>query len=286
MSKKKVFLLVVSLVLMSLSAGVAYAAIGDSLSDIFKDFSSPDVYEKYYFLIDGIIYFLFFLSVTQVSLEKQFPGRSGKGIVIAAGLALTIGAVYWTQRTGFMLWDIFPFAIALVAIVFIIWIFRFMTGSEKGFSGILLVVIIGFIVFYVFFQDTVFSIDQNKTGRPLLDWLGILFFIVLVIFLFSRFKVSPSGGTPYRDYGAIGAAPPVVPGTGAVDPAGAGTGGIGGAAQPGGGNTATVGNITINVPGPGTAAPTRARRATTKRAAQAVEKVKEAEAEVTQIGQA
>ena len=83
MSKKKVFLLVTSLfVMVSLTASPVLA-------------QQWEFYDRFQPFIDVTIYFIFFLSIAQVTLGKHFKDSGGKGVVIAVGLALTAGMFIW-----------------------------------------------------------------------------------------------------------------------------------------------------------------------------------------------
>ena len=129
MNYKKLFLSFVSIVFMiTLFSNFTFAQQNqDYLGDLFKTLEDFDVvgsYEKYSFIIDSLIYFLFFLSLSQVTLGKQYQGGGGKGIVIAVGIALSVGISFWTQKNGITLGNLGPLAAVLAGIVFIIWIFR------------------------------------------------------------------------------------------------------------------------------------------------------------------
>lgn len=187
MGKKRVFLLLVSLVMMSLLSNVVFAQIGDLDIDA--------AYEKYHLIIDGLIYFLFFISIAQVTIGKQFEGSAGKGVVVAVGLALTVSVFYWVQRTGFTLLKIWPFAMFILVALIVVWLFRSLKGDQKIGSGIWTAIIVIFIAVYMFFPGIIITLQNNRFGNLALSALGIIFLIAVLMFLFSVLKTGPGGGS-------------------------------------------------------------------------------------------
>ena len=193
MSRKKVFLLLVSLaIIMSLCANVVFA-------------QNQNFYDKFHVYVDAAIYFLFFLGIAQFTLGRHFEGAGGRAVVIAVALGLTVGIIRWAEENDFMLGNLI----------------------------------------------------STSAWRNFLYALAILAFLLLLWFLFRRRRGAPAPTLPTPTPPGPtypGPTPPTSTGGGAPSATG------GTATSYGSGATATVGNITINVPGPGVAAPARARR--------------------------
>ena len=200
MSRKKVFLSLISFVVMiSLFASFVFAAPDEfRLSDVFETIQGFDIaeaYDRFPLIIDTIIYFLFFISMAQVTLGKQFEGSGGKGVVIAVGLALSIALTYWAQKTGFKLGSLGPLAALIFAIVIGIWIYRLLKGDQSMGAGIWISIIVIYVVMFMFFPEVISAFQENKFGRIAIALLSILFVIALPMSIVSIFKGKggPSG---------------------------------------------------------------------------------------------
>src|SRR3989338_4919249 len=93
MNRKKVFLLFISLVLaVSLIPGIVFAAEFNFLDSIFEPFGCINIaatYDRFWMVIDTLLYFLFFIGLVQFALKKQFEGSGGKAVIIEFGVALS-----------------------------------------------------------------------------------------------------------------------------------------------------------------------------------------------------
>lgn len=193
-------MLLVSLILMSLSAGLGFAQTSGTqtgstqtfkLSDIFETIQGFDVfetYEKFPYLIDTLIYFFFFISLAQATLGKHFEGRGGQGVVIAMGLALAVGISYWSQKVGFRLGNLGTLAALIFAIVIGIWLYRIIKGDQEAGAGIWISVVVGFIAFQMYFPDIVNAMQENKWGRLGIGAFTLLFVLAIPLALSSFFK--------------------------------------------------------------------------------------------------
>ena len=201
MDRKKVFLLVVSLVLMSLFTNFVLAQQQQGgtfkLADIFETIKGFDVfeaYQKFPFLIDTLIYFLFFISIAMATLGEHFKGSGGKGVVIAAGLALSVGLSFWAQKVGFKLGNLGPLAALIFALVIGIWIYRIVRGDKEAGAGIWISIIVIWVAFNMFFPQLVSTLQADKWGSLLLGVLTLLFIIALPMAATQFFKGSGGGG--------------------------------------------------------------------------------------------
>ena len=205
MDRKKVFLLLISLVLTSLFASFVLAQQhqGDTfkLTEIFETIKGFDVfeaYQKFPFLIDTLIYFLFFISIAMATLGQHFKGNGGKGVVIAMGLALSVGISYWAKKVGFKLGNLGPLAALIFALVIGIWIYRIVRGENEAGAGIWISIIVIWVAFNMFFPQLVNTLQENKWGNMLLGVLTLLFIVALPMAATQFFKGSGERG---RDEG-------------------------------------------------------------------------------------
>ena len=211
MSRKKVFLLLVSLAVMtSLFAGfvLAQQQQGDTfkLAEIFETIEGFDVfeaYQKFPFLIDTLIYFLFFISIAMATLGQHFKGSGGKGVVIAAGLALSVGISFWAQKVGFKLGNLGPLAALIFALVIGIWIYRIVRGDKEAGAGIWISIIVIWVAFNMFFPQLVNTLQENKWGKLLLGVLTLLFIIALPMAAAQFFKGGGERGEESGRWGGL-----------------------------------------------------------------------------------
>jgi len=189
----------------------AYAATDVfTLQDIFEPLKGMDIasaYAKYPYLVDSIIYFLFFLGVAQLTLAKKFEGRGGKLVIIAFGIALSYAMAYWAAKKGFMLGSLGPLAAIILSIVMAIMIWRMFTHENKAESFW-----IGFVAVWVgmhmFMPQVIKAIRENKYGALVYGILGMIFIIAIVMMIYGFFKGKPSteGGQEPESPGSIGLA--------------------------------------------------------------------------------
>ncbi|MFH0868243.1 MAG: hypothetical protein V1831_02935 [Candidatus Woesearchaeota archaeon] len=179
MDRKKVFLLLIFLVFMiSLCAGIVLAA-DMTIKEFIENLDFKRAYENYYMFIDTAFYFLFFLSIAKVTLGRHFEGTSGgNGVVIAVGLSLTVSVAYWAQKNGFMLVNIFPIAMAIMAALAIFWIWKAIKGGEMHGSLPIVLIITGVVllVLFIFLRGRI-------AGKGLLYLFSFLFFIIICMLI-------------------------------------------------------------------------------------------------------
>ncbi|MBW2976142.1 hypothetical protein KY347_01700 [Candidatus Woesearchaeota archaeon] len=188
MSGKKAFLLVFSLVMLGLFAHFASAADDYKLSDMIEPLKAFDLaaaYEKYPLVFDLIIYFLFFISLAQVTIGSRFEGPGGRGLVIASGLALAVAMTYWAYKTGFILGRIGPLAALIFVIVLAIWIYRLLQGDQKMGATVWIAILVIYISIYTFFPEIIGALQENPWGKIGLGIFTIIFILALPMFLMN-----------------------------------------------------------------------------------------------------
>jgi hypothetical protein len=188
MGKKKVFLLLVSLVfVMSLAAGAAFAQEDNFIERIFEPFGGIDVastYTNYSTFIDALLYFLFFIGIAQFALSKQFEGRGGKAVIIAFGLALSVGITVWTSSVGFVLGDrLGPIAAAIFMLIFFIFIIKIFKGDkEEGLMGPSWWLAVGaaYIFINMLFPELLAVFEANRWGSIAVAIFNFMFLLAVI----------------------------------------------------------------------------------------------------------
>ena len=188
MGRKKVFLLLISLVfVMSLAAGAAFAQEDNFIERIFEPFGGIDVastYTNYSTFIDALLYFLFFIGIAQFALSKQFEGRGGKAVIIAFGLALSVGITVWTSSVGFVLGDrLGPIAAAIFMLIFFIFIIKIFKGDkEEGLMGPSWWLAVGaaYIFINMLFPELLAVFEANRWGSIAVAIFNFLFLIAII----------------------------------------------------------------------------------------------------------
>jgi hypothetical protein len=101
-----------------LLAAPVCASILDEVFAPFRGLDLPQFYAQYSSVIDGIIFLLIFVGLTQVTLSKFFGNsRGGKAVVIGAGLALALALILTERRMNFSIAQFGPYAAAIVVIL-------------------------------------------------------------------------------------------------------------------------------------------------------------------------
>ena len=187
MGRKKVFLLLVSLVMLGLFANVAFAQEDNFIERIFEPFGGIDVastYTNYSTFIDALLYFLFFIGIAQFALSKQFEGKGGKAVIIAFGLALSVGITVWTSSVGFVLGDrLGPIAAAIFMLIFFIFIIKIFKGDrEEGLIGPSWWLAVGaaYIFINMLFPELLEVFKANRWGSIAVAIFNFLFLIAII----------------------------------------------------------------------------------------------------------
>ena len=215
MSKKKVFLLLVSLVfVMSLAAGAVFAQEDNFLENIFEPFGGIDVastYTNYSTFIDALLYFLFFIGIAQFALSKQFEGKGGKAVIIAFGLALSVGITVWTSSVGFVLGDrLGPIAAAIFMLIFFIFIIKIFKGDrEEGLIGPSWWLAVGaaYIFINMLFPELLAVFEANRWGSIAVAIFNFMFLLAIFYGIpkyLSRHFGGGNGGRGDRGRGLFG----------------------------------------------------------------------------------
>ena len=207
MSRKKVFLLLVSFVfVISLFANFVSAAENNFLNDIFEPFAGIDVaatYDNYWQFIDAFLYFLLFIGVAQFTLSKQFQGTGGKAVVIAMGIALSVALTLWTSKIGFKLGErlgpIAGFILGVIVFIVVVRVVRALSGEEKAIGPAFLIAFgLGFIFVNMFIPEIFTVLKETKFGGIVIGVLNLLFVIAVFYgvpaFIFKHFRGGGGNG--------------------------------------------------------------------------------------------
>ena len=144
-----------------------------------KYFDVSRFYDSYASSVDLIIFFMFFMGLTYVTLGKRFEGRGGTMLCVALSLALSIGMMIFERETGFNL-KTFG-AVGAGLFVLLVGVLVFMTFKHLEFSKPLSFSLAFLILFF----------GINSVSPQMFSWflekfptLALLFTICFFIALF------------------------------------------------------------------------------------------------------
>lgn len=207
MKKRQIYLAVFILALLGLLSSAVYAqSILDPIFKPFQNINIGQIYDRYWFVVDSVMYFIILVGVSQFALSKQFDqGRGGKAVIIGVGVSLAIAASFFEYKTKFKLIDTFgPLAVIVVVVLFLVAVYRFAQALGAGSKGFMM---LAFSVLFFYVAGTMPSLQNwfMKTGDytrliwALLNVLAIVFLIWGLIKLFSSFGEGGEEGKSWWD---------------------------------------------------------------------------------------
>jgi len=122
MNRKTFFVLLISLFVFSaLAIAVSAQGVFDALLSPFGRFD--EVYTKFSFFIDTVIYLIIFLGLAKFALGKRF-GKEGRAVVVGVGIVLALSLSLFSARAGFNIASFGPVAaIILMALMgYSVWV--------------------------------------------------------------------------------------------------------------------------------------------------------------------
>ncbi|MCX8147289.1 MAG: hypothetical protein N3D84_02380, partial [Candidatus Woesearchaeota archaeon] len=156
-----------------------------------------DIYMKYSYFIDSIIYFLILVGAAQVVFEKKFAGRGGKAIIIGVGVSLAIAAAVWEYRSGFMLIKLWPLAMIIFFLAIAMAFYNFLkhiTDISRAMA------LLSMAFLFYFFQALApgfaswFSANPHSSIRLIWSLLNIVALVCLIWGVIDLFRSIFSGG--------------------------------------------------------------------------------------------
>jgi hypothetical protein len=125
MKKKTFFIFLVSLLVFS---GLATAVLAQQEGGVFDALLGPfgrldQVYGKFSFFIDTVIYLIIFLGLSKFVLGKRF-GKEGRAVTVGVGVVLALSLALFEARTGFNIASFGPVAalILLALMGYSVWV--------------------------------------------------------------------------------------------------------------------------------------------------------------------
>ncbi len=186
---KKLILLFIALSLLALIAQNIHAAEDVfKFEDIFeplKGLDIPAAYGKYPYLIDSIIYFIFFIGIAQLTLAQRFAGRGGKIVIIAFGVALSIAMSYWSKSVGFKLGSLGPLAATIFAVAAAILIWRLFHHQGTKLEAVWIGFLAVYLMVHMFFPQLITVFKANKYGNMAYGISHLLFIVAIIAVLFG-----------------------------------------------------------------------------------------------------
>ncbi|MCX6707132.1 MAG: hypothetical protein NT001_03245 [Candidatus Woesearchaeota archaeon] len=176
MNKKRMYIVLFSLILLSLFAATVSAALLDPVLSTLDKINIVGTYGKYGFIIDTILYFVILIGAAQAGLGERFKDQ--KSIVVAVGIALAIGAAIGEQRTGFRLGNFWPLALlmAILAIAFGVYgYFKKISGTQnRGFA------MLGFAFLFFYIQSAIPGL-ASQFANSTNDYVKLIWSVVTII---------------------------------------------------------------------------------------------------------
>ncbi len=207
--KTAFYLAFVFALMLALASASAFAAeeetgiIGSILHPIGQ---IEKVYDKFGLLIDGAIYLIIFLGITQVAFTKLFEAKKGgKAVSVGVSLALAFGLVLFERSAGFSLRSFGPIAglIVVALIGYMIWVF--VKSLDIGADSLTLAAI-AYVAMYFTMAATFPSLiswlnEHVPVVGGLLALLALIFFVILlvkIIMLLTNLGGKKSGEEPEK----------------------------------------------------------------------------------------
>lgn len=202
MKKRQIYVALFILALLGLLSSAVYAqSMLDPVLKPFERVNIGQIYARYWYIIDCVMYFIILVGVSQFALSKQFEGRGGKAVIIGVGVSLAIAASYFEYKTKFMLIaTLGPLAVIAVIILFLVAIYKFATalGGEGSTFGMLA---FAFLFFYVSAMMPQVAAWFNRYEWTKLIWalLNILAIVFLIWGMIRLISSIASGGKEGRE---------------------------------------------------------------------------------------
>jgi hypothetical protein len=184
MNKKTVLFVSLALIfLLLLSTNVlAQNILEDIFGPLFGELDVNKFYEDYNTIIDFLIAFIVFLSISQLTITQKFKGRPGTAIAVALAFALSFGFSFFLNQQGIQLRDFGPIAFVVFFLVVGIALYRYFTHWGEGVSGV------GALIFLVGYLTTKAIVpgffDWIKEKTPILNSILQLAFAGALIYTF------------------------------------------------------------------------------------------------------
>lgn len=204
MNKRKVFLLLIFLVMMSLVAGIVVAqqsidSAFERISNSFKGFSPAKYYDAAPYFFDAVFLFWILLTITSAVLSGQWEGRGSK-VAIAFAAVATAGSVIALNRFDrTLLGDGGPILLTFLMFVSIVSAMRSeMFKENKALFAF------AFLLLYFGITRAFPEVGELLEGIP---FLGPVISIALVIaFLVALFGLLGAAGIRTPKTGEVGSA--------------------------------------------------------------------------------
>ncbi|MFA5796822.1 MAG: hypothetical protein WC916_02145 [Candidatus Woesearchaeota archaeon] len=151
--------------------------LGASIFDqVFRPLAGTNVaqtYNRYFYIVDAIIYFILFIGLAQFALGEKF--KDSKTIPIMLGIILAIGAAVFELQTGFNFGKMWWFAGLLI---FLMLAGAIYTIAKRFGANTLIAFSLAYIMFYLLIQSTAPVLLEKILS---LDWLGAIISILFVL---------------------------------------------------------------------------------------------------------
>ena len=203
--KKLLLLLTLGIVMLN----VVYAAEDDNFLDyIFKPLGGVDIaatYNNYQYVIDTIVYFIFFVATASVTLQKRFKGNAGRAMSIVIGIMLAIGMSVFAKAADFTLGSLWPIAAGAFIGVLAFLIFRLMVdnGAKLG-GGVSTAYVITFFVIQGLIPELAGSDGWIAEKTPVIWGIANLMLLIAIVLMIGEITKWFGKGGPWGGDGRSG----------------------------------------------------------------------------------
>ena len=160
--------------------------------ELFSPFRRLEVkafYDQYAGTVDFAIFLMLFIGVAKIALEKRYPGSGGRAVILAAGLALTIGMSAAAKSFGFNLGSLGAISIAILLILFgTILFFLLERAGLKKTTGVLWAGILGYVLLQAISPQLSSWI---KSHFPIIDLLFLIACLIAVVKMIYFMSAGP-----------------------------------------------------------------------------------------------
>ncbi len=208
MKRKTFFILLISLFVFSaLAIAVNAQGVFDALLTPFGRID--EVYTKFSFFIDTMIYLIIFLGLSKFALGKRF-GKEGRAVVVGVGIVLALSLSLFSARSGFNIASFGPVAaIILLALMgYSVWV-GIKSLEIEGVDNLTLAAIAYLLVYFGVLMAVPVAAAWINTRVPVIGALLALLalgFTVYIIYKMGSFvaALARAGGRPSAGGGEEG----------------------------------------------------------------------------------
>jgi hypothetical protein len=165
---------------------LASANVIDDILYPFRDINFINIYRSYGGIIDFLIYAVFFVGLSQISLGKRFQTRGGRAVVTAVGLSLAIGLAITSHQLGFNLQSFGPLAAGIF--IFLVGLILYQGIKTAGMNTVA-AASIAIVVTYFSISAVAPNYFHWMKNNPYTAWIHSVVLIAVIISIYKLIRV-------------------------------------------------------------------------------------------------